>query len=60
MPKKKTGRRTFNPEAIKPFADPAISPRIGSGAPVYRFTVVVPMAPQPAASAVTATAISIG
>ena len=43
MGKRKRGeQRPFNPRALQKFAVPELYPRVGSGSPVYRYTVVVP------------------
>src|ERR1700683_2785278 len=44
MPKKKRAKqRPFNPTALQKYAKPELYPRIGSGAPVFRYTLIVPM-----------------
>ena len=40
--KQRPGQRPFNPEALHRYATAELYPRIGSGAPVYRYTVIVP------------------
>lgn len=41
--RKPRGQRPFRPEALGEYAKPLLRPRIGSGATLYRFTIVVPL-----------------
>jgi hypothetical protein len=41
--KKRAPQRPFNPRALHKYAMAALYPRIGSGAPVYRYTLMIPV-----------------